>query len=124
MDSSRPRPSALLTLLAVAILGLVTGCGESDPPTAPQTGTVEVTLRADAFSPSQVTVEAGTTIRWVNGGDVVHTITPDGHEEWTRAVLESEGEVFEHTFHEPGDYPYICEPHQALGMVGTIRVVP
>lgn len=120
---TRILPTLPLLLGALAISAL-SGCGDSDPPTGPQTGTVEVTLQSDAFAPAQVTIEAGTTVRWINGGAVQHTVTPDGHDEWSRAVLDSDGQVFEHTFDEPGEFPYLCEPHQALGMVGTIRVEP
>jgi plastocyanin len=24
----------------------------------------------------------------------------------------------------PGEFPYFCEPHQALGMTGTVEVEP
>lgn len=107
--------------LAVALLFLVASCG-SDSPTGPQSGTIEVELRASSFSPGQVTITPGSTIRWVNQGNIVHTVTPDGHSEWTTATLTNAGETFTHTFNEEGVYAYYCEPHRGVGMVGTIRV--
>ena len=31
-------------------------------------------------------------------------------------------ESMERTFDEPGEYPYLCEPHEDRGMTGVIRV--
>lgn len=84
---------------------------------------VEITLTSSStFSPAQVTISSGTTVRWVNGASIFHTITPDGHSEWNRATVSQQGETFEHTFENPGTFPYFCEPHQSAGMTGTITV--
>jgi len=84
---------------------------------------VEITLTSSfTFSPAQVTISSGTTVRWVNGASIFHTITPDGHSEWNRATMNQVGETFEHTFENPGTFPYFCEPHQSAGMTGTITV--
>ncbi len=74
------------------------------------------------FSPDDVTIEPGTTIRWVNAGNVFHTVTPDGHSEWNEAELSSQGDTFEHTFETEGVFEYYCAPHLDDGMTGTIRV--
>jgi plastocyanin len=116
-------PSHRLTPLVILLVSaLAAGCGGGDSPTDPQTGTIEIELRPESFAPSQVTITPGSTIRWTNQEEIFHTITPDGHSEWEREELEFEGEVFEHTFETEGVFHYFCEPHQALGMVGTIRV--
>jgi plastocyanin len=107
--------------VAFALLFLLASCG-SDSPTGPQSGTIEVELRDTSFSPGQVTITPGSTIRWVNQGNIVHTVTPDGHDEWERATFSSDGDTFSHTFTEEGVYAYYCEPHRGVGMVGTIRV--
>ncbi|NIP80310.1 MAG: hypothetical protein GWM90_14230 [Gemmatimonadetes bacterium] len=84
---------------------------------------VEITLTSGLrFDPAEVTIEPGTTVRWVNGASIFHTITPDGHSEWTRATMSSQGEVFTHTFDATGSFPYLCEPHESSGMTGTITV--
>lgn len=83
---------------------------------------VEVRLTSSlAFSPAEVTIEPGTTVRWVNDADIYHTITPDGHSEWSRQEMNDAGETFDHTFNTEGEFPYYCEPHQP-GMAGTITV--
>lgn len=87
---------------------------------------VEVHLTSGfAFSPADVTIEPGTTVRWVNDVSVFHTITPDGHTEWSRATVNTAGDEFTHTFDTEGDFPYYCEPHggpNGQGMSGSITV--
>lgn len=82
---------------------------------------VEITASGTSFSPSEVTIAPGTTVRWVTPGGG-HTVTPDNHSEWTSAALNSAGDVFEHTFDDPGEFDYFCIPHQSLGMTGTVTV--
>lgn len=113
------RPIPILTL---ALLPFLAACG-SDSPTEIDDGVVVIELRDQSFSQSQVTIEPGTTVRWVNQGDIFHTVTPDGNDEWARTTFDNAGDTFEHTFETEGEFPYFCEPHQSLGMVGTIRVV-
>ena len=76
------------------------------------------------FSQSSLTIAAGTAVRWVNSGAMLHTVTPDGHSEWSAASLGTTGDRFTHTFNTPGTYAYYCEPHQGQGMTGTIVVQP
>ena len=83
--------------------------------------TIEATASL-TFSPSSLTISAGPAVRWVNVSTVLHTVTPDGHSEWTSATLSNEGSTFTHTFDTPGTYAYYCDPHLAQGMTGTITV--
>ncbi|MDX1645855.1 MAG: plastocyanin/azurin family copper-binding protein [Longimicrobiales bacterium] len=83
--------------------------------------TVDATGGLD-FVPSNVTISAGTAVRWINTSTVLHTVTPDGHSEWDSATLADEGDQFVHTFSTPGTYAYFCQPHVGQGMTGTIVV--
>ncbi len=74
------------------------------------------------FSPSALTIDAGTQVRWVNVTSVLHTVTPNGHSEWTAATIADNGDTFVHAFNTPGTYQYFCEPHVGQGMSGTITV--
>ena len=76
-----------------------------------------------AFSQTTVTITPGTTIRWVNTTTNFHTVTPDGHTEWTEWQTTTNGEMFEVTFDTAGEYPYFCVPHLSLGMTGSIVVL-
>lgn len=91
--------------------------------TDPSAQIVEVFARDDlTFSQADLTIAPGTTVRWVNQGQMLHTVTPDGHDEWQEATLASNGETFTHTFETEGTFEYYCQPHLAQGMVGTITV--
>lgn len=74
------------------------------------------------FSRPNLVIDAGTAVRWVNAGVMLHTVTPDGHTEWAAANLGSNGSTFTHTFDTPGTYEYYCEPHVGSGMTGTVTV--
>lgn len=82
-----------------------------------------INLSGTSFSPANVQIAVGTTVRWV-AQDGAHTVTPDNPGQagaWTSTAL-SAGETFEHTFTVAGTYDYHCQPHQAVGMVGQIVV--
>jgi plastocyanin len=110
-----------IVLLTVGFLASCNGDSPTETPETPETGLVDIALLDDSFSRTSVLVEAGTTVRWTNQAGI-HTITPDGHSEWTTVNMTEAGQVFEHTFDEPGEYPFYCEPHLALGMSGVVRV--
>lgn len=80
------------------------------------------------FDPPFVTVDAGSTVRWVNRDGVFHTVTFTETLDQRRASGEfddrfaSDGETIEWEPAEPGDYPYYCSPHVGF-MYGVIRVV-
>ena len=111
------------------------GAAEEADPSAAGEEVIAVGLK---FMPADLTVKAGTTVRWTNGEAISHTVTSgawgevnedtglrgsqeaDGMFDHALAPKGSDGDTFEFTFDEPGEYQYYCEPH--LGMVGTITV--
>ena len=84
---------------------------------------MQVSASGTSFAPEDLTVAQGFTVRWVNnGGD--HTVTPDAGAPagaWNSAILPPSSS-FEHTFTTTGTYNYHCNPHQALGMTGSVTV--
>lgn len=110
--------------------------GGSDATTTTVAAGAEVTITKDAFlpenvetafSPGDLTIPVGTTVRWVNGDAVAHTVTsgtsdgtvgiPDGR--FDSGFIDP-GDGFTFTFTQPGTYPYYCIPHP--WMSGTITV--
>ena len=84
--------------------------------------TVVVVMRDMAFDPVEVTIGVGQTVRWEN-----HE-RRQFHNVWFRELGEDPypyifpEEIIEKTFDEPGEYAYICEPHEDRGMAGTVVV--
>jgi plastocyanin len=84
---------------------------------------VVVLATSNVFTPQAVTVAPGATVRCV-GSAGTHTVTPTNAGQpgaWASANLPV-GTVFEHTFGTTGTFPYVCVPHQAAGMTGTVTV--
>lgn len=77
------------------------------------------------FCPFNLTVKAGTVVRWFNVDKrTSHSVwlKAAGVEESTRFFPE---EWWEFTFDKPGKYPYLCGPHwEQEGMYGFVEVTP
>jgi plastocyanin len=81
--------------------------------------THQVTVGDNFFSPSDLEIQVGDTVRWVNAaGGMSHNVTSS-----TGAFTGSQTAssfTFEVTFNNPGSFPYECTIH--FGMSGTITV--
>ena len=123
------RKPRLLVVLAIVVLGgfLLVGCGGSSGTTTTSgggstttaaPGGSQVTIQSFAFSPAELTVPVGTTVTWTNSDSTNHTVTSDD------AVFESatlaQGDTFEFTFTQAGEFPYHCSLHPS--MTATIIV--
>ena len=75
------------------------------------------------FDPSDVTIDAGDTVHFVNGMLPPHNIIVEGREDLSReSLMFTPGESQDITFAEAGDYNFFCAPHKGAGMTGTIHV--
>lgn len=84
-----------------------------------------VILNANSFVPDELTIPAGTTVRWeVDVGS--HTVTPDDDSQsgaWDGTGTLNPDDTFEFTFAQAGQaYDYHCVFHRATGMTGRIVV--
>jgi plastocyanin len=123
--------TALGRILLVAIpLLLVAACGGSSNssskaavPTAPRpTATprpvATITISDNAFTPSTLTVDAGTKVVWTWTGNNPHSVRIAGED----SGQKTGSGTFEKVFDSPGvTYPYQCGVHGAA-MAGTITV--
>ncbi len=93
-------------------------------PWATRAATVTVTANPDlTFSPQTVTIQAGDTVLWTNGGGT-HNVQADDNS-FTSGPADSEPWTFSRTFNTPGTYGYYCTLHGApgnLGMAGRVIV--
>ena len=133
----------LLVLLIACLALTIAACGDDDDdsggappaPTTPEqtdTGaaappadkgeTVTVDIPAIEFDPADVTVKAGTTVKWTNSDDLPHTVTKDGGPgpDFDSGDLEPGSGEFEQTFDQKGTVDYVCTIHP--GQAGTVTV--
>lgn len=95
--------------------------------------TVDVSIVSFQFSPTNLTINQGDTVRWTNNsGGTQHSTTSTtavggcvegGPDPWNSLLLLP-GQSFQKTFNTPGTFPYKCIPHCSGGMRGTITVLP
>jgi plastocyanin len=80
-------------------------------------GANEVWIEGMAFTPSVITVAAGTTITWTNKASIAHTVTSDKGL-FDSGDISSNG-TFTFKFTTAGSYPYHCAVHPSM----TAKVV-
>ena len=104
-----------------------------------------VEAQAVVFEPAELTVQQGETVAWKYAAGDAHNVAadedkiPDDAEYWASGGFDSEtaardgwengkgalhrsGQVYVHTFETAGTHEYLCVPHEAAGMVGTVIV--
>lgn len=92
-------------------------------PSSEVDGVTVVKMYEYSFCPKQITIPAGTTVRWVNVDKrTSHSVlSPDaGIPETDRVFPEEHVEI---TFPVPGPVDYLCGPHwETRDMVGMVTV--
>jgi plastocyanin len=104
-------------------------------PTAEQPAVVDMV--GTRFAPETITVRVGQTVTWRNTSSVAHTVTADPARASNPANVElpagaapfdsgtiQPGSQYQYTFTTPGEYRYVCLPHEGAGMVGSVTVQP
>ena len=114
----------LRSIVGVALLLLAAcgGGGGEDAGTNGADGTTggsTVTMRDDAFTPSDPVIAAG-EVQLVNEGEEPHTFTVEG--EAVDIQVDAGQTVTETIDLSPGTYTLFCEFHRAQGMEGTLTV--
>ncbi len=126
-------------LLSLATAGLLVGTGLGAGVLAADPGpghlvTVKMVKAGAAyqFSPTEVTVQRGDTVRWVQDSDAPHNVqfdnTPKGAKlggAQSGPYLTAAGQTYQLVIDgrfPAGKYAYECTPHGAMGMKGTLVV--
>lgn len=105
----------VLTLLLFSLFSITYSCKKSsDIPVAN-----EVFIQGMAFSPSTITVTAGTTITWINKDAITHNVTSNTAGLFSSGPITTNG-TFPHLFSTAGTFQYKCTIHPA--MTGTVIV--
>ncbi len=122
----RINPAPWAALAVVLILScMAAGCTSSPITGSPPqtfTGTENsVVIKNFAFSPSAITIKAGTSVTWINQDGTDHTVESDPGSAVTFASRNlPDGGSFSFSFSKPGTYTYHCSIHPS--MTGTITV--
>jgi plastocyanin len=74
--------------------------------------TKKVSIDNFTFHPESLEIAVGTTVVWVNGDDVPHTVRST--EDLFRSGTLDTDDVYEHVFSEPGTYEYYCGVHRHM----------
>ena len=131
----------LLNIVFLLIIFSFNGCStadqtnsglDSDSPTPGATiHIVKMTVDYE-FVPSSLTIKQGDSVKWVVTGTKAHEVAsgtviegedgmegvPDGL--WETGKMASGS--FTYTFNATGTFPYYCDSHVDVGMIGTITV--
>ena len=78
----------------------------------------EVKIDNFSFTPSTLSVPAGTQVHWVNQDDIPHTVVSQDKAFKSKAL--DTDDQFSFTFGKPGTYKYFCSLHPK--MTATIIV--
>jgi len=123
----RTRPMTLLAwIMALGLLlaacggGTTTDDGDAGDGEGTDTGET-VSLSGNTFSPSTLTVPAGTTVTFTD--TATHTVTEgtNGTAADDPIVDQSGGSDIEVTFDEPGPYSITCRVHPEMNMTITVE---
>ncbi|MDA2920855.1 dockerin type I domain-containing protein, partial [Desulfobacterota bacterium AH_259_B03_O07] len=109
--------------------------GPPGPTPTPAPQIIDVSMEDNFFSPQNLTINEGDTVKWTNMGNNNHTTTSDVG---LGAIWNSDnlfpmpngmppGAMFQFTFNSVGSFPYFCQFHGApggIGMAGTVTVEP
>ncbi len=94
------------------------------------------------YVPDELTIKAGDTVRWINVSGGPHNVqfkagtVPEGAQAVLNAAMADRmGEMFgpflmapnavyeiDFTGAPTGEYPYVCTPHEMLGMVAALTI--
>jgi plastocyanin len=123
LNHKKVKTVSLLFLLT--FLFLASGCSKKNdnPVSSGTTSSNDISIQDMAFSPSNMDVAVGTTIKWTNKDAITHTVT-SGSPGSASGIFDS-GNIsqngnFSFTFSQAGTFSYCCKIHPM--MIGTITV--
>jgi plastocyanin len=105
-------------LVAALLLGPVIGAMLAFGTVAAQDATNVITIDNFTFSPKELTVAVGTTVKWVNHDDIPHTLVEKKTTFRSKALDTDDSYSF--TFTSAGTFDYFCGLHPH--MVGQVIV--
>jgi plastocyanin len=105
-------------LVAALLLGPVIGAMLAFGTVAAQDATNVITIDNFTFTPKELTVAVGTTVKWVNHDDIPHTVA--NKDKAFRSQALDTDDSYSFTFISAGTFDYFCGLHPH--MVGKVIV--
>jgi plastocyanin len=105
-------------LIVAMLLGPIIGAILAFGALAAQDATNVITIDNFTFSPKELTIAVGTTVKWVNHDDIPHTIVEKKTTFRSKALDTDDSYSF--TFTSAGTFDYFCGLHPH--MVGQVIV--
>jgi plastocyanin len=105
-------------LVVALLLGPVVGAMLAFGAVAAQDATDVITIDNFTFTPKELTVAVGTTVKWVNHDDIPHTVVEKKTTFRSKALDTDDSYSF--TFTSAGTFDYFCGLHPH--MVGQVIV--
>ena len=112
-----------LAVIVFVVIALSTG-GDTAPdagqtPFVSDENMVELTIVNFLYSPTDLTIDAGTTVTWTNADTAIHDAT-ERDRSWNTELLR-EGEAGAVTFDEAGTFEYFFSIHPLMEASVTVR---
>jgi plastocyanin len=116
---SAAAPFAVSRAVIIAMLaGPIVGAMLATASVAAQDATNVITIDNFTFTPPELTVAVGTTVKWVNHDDIPHTVA--NKDKAFRSQALDTDDSFSYTFASAGTFDYFCGLHPH--MVGKVIV--
>ncbi len=80
---------------------------------------VEIKIDNFSFTPSTITVAAGSQVHWTNGDDIPHTVVSEDQSFKSKAL--DTDDQFSYTFAKPGTYKYFCSIHPKMTATVVVK---
>ncbi len=106
-------------VLVAMLIGPIVGTILAVVSVAAQDATNVITIDNFTFTPPELTVAVGTTVKWVNHDDIPHSVVNKDKVFRSKAALDTDNS-FSYTFASAGTFDYFCGLHPH--MVGKVIV--
>jgi plastocyanin len=116
--SAAARFAVSRAVIAAMLIGPIVGAMLAAASVAAQDATNVITIDNFTFTPPELTVVVGTTVKWVNHDDIPHTVA--NKDKAFRSQALDTDDSFSYTFASAGTFDYFCGLHPH--MVGKVIV--
>jgi plastocyanin len=113
-----PNRGLVVALVLGPVIGAMLALGAVAAQDATKKDANEITIDNFTFTPKELTVAVGTTVKWVNHDDIPHTIVEKKTTFRSKALDTDDSYSF--TFTSAGTFDYFCGLHPH--MVGQVIV--